>query len=194
MRMTLFIILAIILTIFELLVIGVINDVLKDLGLIGFISIIPIILLIIIIRVTWKACLKWGKNKETEQASNNSINKPQTIPEKVYGNTEKNNAITEIDEKITLLFKSYKNGLLTKVEFEEKTNKLDLEKIKIIGQQKEAELKSLALINLKDNIKELKGLQENGLLTELEYQNKFKYLLNTEVTRLKERQAKKSIW
>ena len=97
-------------------------------------------------------------------------------------------AISDIESKEKLLFKSYKNSLITEYEFVEKNNKLKDDKIKLIDKRYENNMKSIALKNISEKIKDLKELQNQGLINEAEYTVKYESLLSIEINSIREQQ------
>ena len=91
---------------------------------------------------------------------------------------------------IPLVYKTVKNNYKTKPStlLKSKNNQLKNDKIKLINEQNENNLKSIALKNISQKIKELKELQNQGLLNEEEFIVKHESLLNIEINSIRDKQ------
>jgi uncharacterized UPF0160 family protein len=144
-----------------------------------------LIILIPIIGVIWLFVLflTEGDSYENQYGENpKNINKENyNINETVKKDDDFNESLLLVSKKIKLLEETFKSGLITQKELNEKLRILENEKILIDSKLKENEF----ILEIEEQIKidkeKLIELKKQGLLTDIEYENKIDFLFKKQV-------------
>ena len=111
--------------------------------------------------------------RKSESANNSAINNSST------NDIDLANSIFQIDKKIILLESSFQQGILTKDEYDFKSNTLNIEREKLTQQLDDLSNRSRIISENKDVFLKLEELKNSGLISHDEYLIKIDLMLNS---------------